>query len=236
MRAAAQYNERVSLESAAAIPIIRDRQPGALMSIERVEEIYSSYSGIYDLLFDAILQPGRRRAIDAMEIEPGDDILEVGVGTGLSLPLYPSEGCQVTGIDISAPMLRRAADKVVSLGRTNVVLKQMSAERLKWPDATFDKVLLSYVISAVENPLQVIREVHRVCRPGGRVLFLNHFHSRNRILAWGERRLNPLARRLGFVLDLPLSLVTGSGLFEVERIERANLFGLWSLVSCVRRD
>lgn len=201
------------------------------MAIERAEQIYSSYSGVYDLLFDAILQPGRRRAISAMSIEPGDNILEVGVGTGLSLPLYP-DGCQVTGIDISLPMLQKAAEKVVRLGKTNINLKRMSAERLKSPEAAFDKVLLSYVISAVEKPACVLREVHRVCRPGGRVLFLNHFHSRTRLMSWGERRLTPLSRRLGFVLDLPLSIITDSGLFRIERIERVNLLGLWSLVIC----
>lgn len=201
------------------------------MSIERAEEIYSSYSGVYDLLFDTILQPGRRRAIAAMAIERGDNILEVGVGTGLSLPLYP-DGCHVTGIDISLPMLQKAADKIVKLGKANVDLKRMPAERLKWPDGTFDKVLLSYVISCVEEPVQVVAEVHRVCKPGGRVLFLNHFHSSNPIMAWGERRLTPLSKRLGFVLDLPLRVITDSGLFHIERIERVNLLGLWSLVIC----
>lgn len=201
------------------------------MSIERAEQIYSSYSGVYDLLFDAILQPGRKRAIAAMEIQRGDSILEVGVGTGLSLPLYP-EGCRVTGIDISLPMLNKAAEKVMKLGRSNVDLRRMSAERLKWPDATFDHVLLSYVISCVEKPEQVIAEVHRVCKPGGRVLFLNHFHSGNRLVAWGERQLTPLTKRLGFVLDLPFSVVTGSGLFKVERIDRVNLLGMWSLAIC----
>lgn len=204
------------------------------MTVERAEQIYSSYSGVYDLLFDAILQPGRRRAVEAMAIEAGDNILEVGVGTGLSLPLYP-EVCRVTGIDISLPMLQKAAEKVESLGMANVELKRMSAEHLKWPEGTFDKVLLCYVISCVERPEQIIKEVHRVCRPGGRVLFLNHFHSRNRLLRWGEKRLNPLSKRLGFVLDLPLNVVTESGLFEVNRIDRVNLFGLWSLVSCTRR-
>jgi phosphatidylethanolamine/phosphatidyl-N-methylethanolamine N-methyltransferase len=203
------------------------------MTVERVERIYSSYSGVYDLLFDTILQPGRRRAIAAMSIEADDSILEVGVGTGLSLPLYP-EGCRVTGIDISLPMLRRAARKLVALGKGNVDLKRMSAERLKYPEGTFDKVLLSYVISCVEKPEQVVREVHRVCKPGGLVLFLNHFHSRGRVLSWGEKRLTPLSRRLGFVLDLPQAVVTGSGLFEVERIDRVNLLGLWSLVICRR--
>lgn len=204
------------------------------MTIERAEEIYSSYSGVYDLFFDTILHPGRRRAIATLAIEPGENILEVGVGTGLSLPLYP-DWCHVTGIDISLPMLHRAAEKIVALGRGNIELKRMSADHLKWPEAAFDKVLLSYVISCVEKPEQVVAEVHRVCKPGGRVLFLNHFHSGNRILSWGETRLTPLSRRLGFVLDMPLSIVTGSGLFEVERIERANLFGLWSLVTCIRR-
>ena len=201
------------------------------MSIERAEQIYSSYSGVYDLLFDTILQPGRRRAISAMAIQPGDQILEVGVGTGLSLPLYPDH-CHLTGIDISLPMLRKAADKVARLGLTNVSLRRMPAELLAWPAATFDKVLLSYVISCVERPEQVIREVHRVCRPGGRVLFLNHFLSRNRLMAWGERKLTPLSKNLGFVLDMPISLITGSGLFRVEKIERVNLLGLWSLVIC----
>src|SRR5678815_1088280 len=201
------------------------------MSIERVEQIYSSYSGVYDLLFDAILQPGRKHAIAAMEIQRGDSILEVGVGTGLSLPLYP-EGCHVTGIDISLPMLNKAAEKVMKLGRSNVDLRRMSAERLKWPDATFDHVLLSYVISCVEKPEQVIAEVHRVCKPGGRVLFLNHFHSGNRLVAWGERRLTPLTKRLGFVLDLPFKVVKDSGLFDVERIDRVNRLGMWSLAIC----
>lgn len=203
------------------------------MTIERAERIYSSYSGIYDLLFDAILKPGRKRAVETMGIETGDRVLEVGVGTGLSLAYYPAR-CHVTGIDISSPMLRKAAEKVEELGLGNVELVRMSANRLRWPDASFDKVLLSYVISAVERPEQVVLEVQRVCRPGGRVLFLNHFHSRRRVPAWAERRLTPMTRRLGFVLDLPMSVVTGGGRLRVERVERVNVLGLWSLVTCVR--
>lgn len=201
------------------------------MAIERVEQIYSSYSGVYDLFFDTILHPGRKRAVEAMSIQPGDQILEVGVGTGLSLPLYPPHG-RVTGIDISRAMLRQAEEKIREHDIENVDLKQMSAERLVWPDSHFDKVLLPYVISCLERPVAVMQEVRRVCKPDGRVYFLNHFHSRNRILAWGEKRLTPLSKRLGFVLDLPLAVVTGSGLFRVEAIERVNFPRLWSLVTC----
>ena len=211
------------------------RNVGDPMAMERAEQIYSSYSGFYDLLFDTILQPGRRRAIDSMSIDAGDNILEVGVGTGLSLPLYPG-WCRVTGIDISHAMLRKAAERVVRMGRGDIDLKRMSAEHLKWPEATFEKVLLPYMISCVEKPEQVVAEVHRVCRPGGRVFFVNHFHSRNRILGWCERRLTPLSRRLGFVLDLPMEIITGSGLFEIEHVERTNIFGLWSVVTCIRRS
>lgn len=204
------------------------------MAMERAEQIYSSYSGFYDLLFDTVLQPGRKKAVAAMAIEPGDNILEVGVGTGLSLPLYP-EGCRVTGIDISHAMLRKAAERVVRMGRGDIDLKRMSAEHLKWPEATFDKVLLPYMISCVERPEQVVAEVHRVCKPGGRVFFLNHFHSRNRFMAWCERRLSPLSKRLGFVLDLPIEIITAGGLFEIERVERTNIFRLWSVVTCLRK-
>lgn len=203
------------------------------MAIERAEKIYSTYSGVYDLLFDAALQPGRRRAVAALGIEPGDEVLEVGVGTGLSLPLYP-DTCHVTGIDISLPLLRRAAARAAGLGRVDVTLRRMSAERLAWPDAAFDRILLSYVISAVEKPDQVIREVWRVCRPGGRVIFLNHFASRARPVAAIERRLTPLTRRLGWVLDFPAERVTDGGRFEIERVERVNLGGYWSMVVCRR--
>lgn len=204
------------------------------MAMERAEQIYSSYSGFYDLLFDAVLQPGRKRAIAAMAIEPGDNILEVGVGTGLSLPLYPEWG-HITGIDISHAMLHKAAARVVRMGRGDIDLKRMSAEHLKWPEATFDKVLLPYMISCVDRPDRVVIEVHRVCKPGGRVFFLNHFHSHNRALAWCERLLTPLSKRLGFVLDLPIEVITRGGYFEIVRVERANIFGLWSVVTCIRK-
>jgi phosphatidylethanolamine/phosphatidyl-N-methylethanolamine N-methyltransferase len=203
------------------------------MSVQHAERIYSSYSRVYDIFFDAILEPGRRRAIQALEIRPGDTILEIGVGTGLSLPHYPSR-CRIVGIDISTRMLHQARRRAAALGRRDVTLERMSAEALSYPDASFDRVLLSHVISCVEHPRRVIEEVHRVCRPRARAVFLNHFQSRKRLIAEGERRLTPLTRRLGFVLDIPQGLITDSGLFEVERIERVNIFGVSSVVSCLR--
>jgi phosphatidylethanolamine/phosphatidyl-N-methylethanolamine N-methyltransferase len=202
--------------------------------MERVERIYSSYSGVYDLLFDALLHPGRRRAVDAMQLSPGDRVLEVGVGTGLSLPLYPA-GSRVTAIDISRAMLRKAQARVDDPDagcRADVVLRQMSAERLQFPDAAFDRVLLSYVISCVDRPDQVVSEVRRVCAPGGRALFLGHFAGTRGLWPRVERALTPLSRRLGFALDTPLDVITRSGLFRVERVERVNVPRLWTLAVC----
>src|SRR5262245_44885799 len=99
------------------------------MTLEQIERIYSSYSGVYDLLFDAILKPGRARAIEAMGIRPGHRVLEVGVGTGLSLPLYPAH-CDITGIDISQPMLEKAREKVAAMplaSQARTELRRMSA-------------------------------------------------------------------------------------------------------------
>jgi len=204
------------------------------MALEHAERIYSSYSSVYDLFFDTILHPGRVRAVEVMDPRAGDEVLEVGVGTGLSLPLYPSH-CHVTGIDISEGMLAKAQEKVSDQRLRHVDLRKMSAEALTFDTGTFDLALLSYVISCVSRPEAVLSEVARVVRPGGRVIFLNHFLSPNRLKAWCERRLTPLSRRLGFVLDLPLETVTGSGAYSLELIERVNLLGQWSLVSCVRR-
>jgi phosphatidylethanolamine/phosphatidyl-N-methylethanolamine N-methyltransferase len=207
------------------------------MTMEGVERIYSSYSGVYDLFFDAILNPGRKRAISAMRLSPGHRVLEIGVGTGLSLPMYPP-GCHITGIDISRAMLDKALDKVSSLpeeAQARISLLRMAAENLVLPDQSFDRVLLPYVISCVDKPDQVVREAHRVCAPDGRVLFLNHFASRRRPLAWLEQRLTPLSRKLGFVLDMPLDVITRTGLFDIERLERVNYPGLWTLAVCVPR-
>ena len=205
--------------------------------MERVERIYSTYSGVYDVLFDTILHPGRRRAIEMMRLAPEDRVLEVGVGTGLSLPMYP-EGCRVTGIDISRAMLEKARERVDDPGsgcRASFDLRTMSAERLRFPDASFDRVLLSYVISCVNQPDAVVREVHRVCAPTGRVLFLNHFASRGPVWSRVERLVTPLSRRLGFVLDMPLDVITRTGLFDIEKIERVNAVRLWTLAECVPR-
>jgi phosphatidylethanolamine/phosphatidyl-N-methylethanolamine N-methyltransferase len=197
--------------------------------VEHAERIYSTYSGFYDLLFDRLLQPGRERAVEALDVQPGDRILEIGVGTGLSLPLYP-RGCHITGIDVSAGMIEQAERRARDMRMRNVSLLKMVAEHMSFPDASFDAVLASYVMSTVSDPVRVVQEMHRVCRMGGRIIILNHLRSRYRVIAAFERFLTPLSRKIGFVMDLELSTIS-NGHLSMEGIEKVNFPPFWSLVS-----
>ena len=153
--------------------------------------------------------PGRRYAVSLLTPHAGERILEVGVGTGLSLPLYPN-GCDVVGIDISDPMLDRARARLSGLDHANVVLKRMDARKIAYPDGHFDKVLAPYVISVVPDPSRVMAEMARVCRPGGTVIVVNHFQSTFAPLAALEHLITPLSTWIGFRMDLPVAAVTGT--------------------------
>src|SRR5579864_1353057 len=145
--------------------------------------VYQNLSWVYDYTFGPTLHPGRVDAIRRMNIKPGDRVLEVGVGTGINASLYPSS-CVVTGIDLSTKMLDKARRRIARKDVRNVQLFEMDATNLKFPEGTFDVVYAPYVISVVPDPVAVAREMWRVCRPGGRVVILNHFRSRNKVGAW----------------------------------------------------
>src|SRR4029077_18496786 len=151
-----------------------------------VARVYENIAWAYDLIFGPALHPGRVDAIQRMAIKRGDRVLEVGVGTGINAALYPTD-CSVTGIDLSSSMLEKARERVARKGVRNVRLLQMDAANLKFADDSFDIVYAPYVISGVPDPVAVTREMVRVCRPGGRIVILNHFRSKSRIGAWLER-------------------------------------------------
>jgi phosphatidylethanolamine/phosphatidyl-N-methylethanolamine N-methyltransferase len=200
-----------------------------MMPAEKVERIYDSYSRVYDLLFKNVFQPGRECAVQSLGIQPGDRVLEVGVGTGLSLPYYPSHS-DVTGIDISSAMLKHSRIRARELGLRRARFLRMEAENMDLPDASFDRVMATYVLSTVADPAGVISELSRVCRPGGTIVIMNHFRSRNRFLALSERTLTPLTRKFGFVLDLSLDSLLNDSRFTAERVEKVNNPPLWLLV------
>jgi phosphatidylethanolamine/phosphatidyl-N-methylethanolamine N-methyltransferase len=198
-----------------------------------VARVYDKLASSYDLIFGPTLHPGRLEAIDRMTIEPGDTVLEVGVGTGINLPLYPST-CAITGIDLSAPMLGKARERIFEKGLRNCRVLEMDAAAMTFADASFDIVYAPYLISVVPDPVKVATEMFRVCRPGGRIVILNHFKSQNPVLSRIETAISPLTVHVGFKSDLDLKgFLTQANLTPLS-IEKVNLFKMWSLVTCVK--
>ncbi|MFM7840292.1 MAG: class I SAM-dependent methyltransferase, partial [Nitrospira sp.] len=138
-----------------------------------------------------------------LDVKPGERVLEVGVGTGLSLPLYPSH-CRVTGIDLSGGMLDKARERTAVQGLGHVELHQMDAGNMKFTDDSFDTVVAAYVVTAVPDYRSVVAEMIRVCRAGGRIILLNHFSNGNKLIAAVEKVISPLCKHIGFRTDLAL--------------------------------
>jgi phosphatidylethanolamine/phosphatidyl-N-methylethanolamine N-methyltransferase len=199
-----------------------------------VGRVYENIAWIYDLTFGPALHPGRVDAIRRMGIRPGDRVLEVGVGTGINAALYPRD-CAVTGIDFSAKMLERAWERIANKGVRNVRLLEMDAADLTFPDGTFDIVYAPYVISVVPDPVKVAREMYRVCKPGGKIVILNHFRSPKRLGAWFERIIAPFTLYLGFKSDLDLPGFLAQADLQPVSIQKVNVPRIWSLVTCVKK-
>ena len=198
-----------------------------------VRAVYERISSVDDLLFGWTLHAGRLQTIKRLAIQPGDEVLEVGVGTGLNAVLYP-DNCIVTGIDLSDSMLERAQRRLERHGVHSVRLQQMDATKLRFPDESFDLVYAPYVISVVSDPIAVVKEMQRVCRPGGRIIVLNHFLSEHRWLARIERMLSPVTVHVGFKADLDLRAFLAQADLDPVSIEKVNVPRIWSLVTCVK--
>jgi len=203
-----------------------------MMDYETINRAYAVLSPVYDFLFDKIFYPGRVAAIDLLEIQPGNRVLEVGVGTGLNLPLY-SRDCNVTGIDISKEMLRKAEERVLTLGMVNTNLMVMDGSKLAFPDDSFDRVIATYVISAVPDPVKTLLEMRRVCKPSGHLVILNHFKSENPVIGMFEKLLAPVCTKIGFNTELKLMPLLERVALSPDQMHRVNLMNGWRLVRCI---
>jgi len=175
---------------------------------DAVKTAYRRWAPVYDNTFGRFASEGRKHAVEIINQSKGR-VLEVGVGTGLSLPAYKRQ-LEIVGIDLSPEMLEKARERVSTERLRNVAgLHEMDAGDLKFPDAAFDTVVAMYVMTVVPDPEKVMRELSRVCRPGGEVMLVNHFSADEGMRGWVERRMAPFADMLGWrpVFDVERVLV-----------------------------
>jgi len=176
------------------------------MKLEAVEAVYRRLAPLYDKTFGLITRSARKSALRSLKLDHGR-ILEVGVGTGLSLSGYRNK-LTVTGIDYSEEMLEKARRRVAKKGLSNIEeLRRMDARTLEYPDGSFDVVVAMYIVSVVPEPERVVQEMARVVRPGGYVLILNHFARERGLLAFVERVFAPFADVLGFHSDFSMERI-----------------------------
>jgi phosphatidylethanolamine/phosphatidyl-N-methylethanolamine N-methyltransferase len=192
--------------------------------------LYQRFASWYDTLYDHGLQPGRDRALERLRLADGEDVLELGVGTGLSAVRYPT-GCRVVAIDLSAEMLARAGARLRANSASHVRLCRMDGLKLAFADAQFDAVYAPYFINTVPDPVAVASEMVRVCRPGGRIVFLNHFRAPMPSVI--DRLIGEVATRLtGVQWSLDLETFLAALPVVVLSIDQVNLARVSSVVLC----
>ena len=205
------------------------------MDIAKVERVYTSYSGVYDHIFGKIFHESREACVRNLRIRPEEKILEVGVGTGIALEYYP-KNCEIIGIDLSSGMLAKARQRQSHYHLDHVRLMLMDAGKMDFADDSFDTVMAAYVVTAVPDYRKVVNEMIRVCKPGGRIIMLNHFSNGNKLIAAVEKVISPLCKHIGFRTDLSLNTVLEGTNLHVARKEKVNPMKFWHLVECVNQE
>ena len=205
-----------------------DRFTGKQDMDERsVVTAYRRLSGTYDRFFGPVFEQGRQVTVGKMDCQPGDRVLEVGVGTGLSLDHY-ADGVEVVGIDVSPDMLEHAKARVNG-NADRITLQLMDAQEIDYPDNSFDKVVAMYVVSVAPDPKKVIEEMKRVCKPGGELFIVNHF-SQKGPMARLERLASPLSKLVGFRPSFPIDDFLSMANLDVIETRPVNAFGYWTLI------
>lgn len=196
------------------------------MQEKTTRSIYNVWAHFYDWLWPAIVHRRTTRAMQQMHIRPGERVLDIGVGTGLGLPFYPSHA-KVVGIDLSEGMLRKARQRIETQKLNWAKLTLGNALELPFSSGVFDHVLLSHVVTVVSDPVRLLAETRRVTRPGGQIVIINHFRSSNRIIGLLEKWLCPLCQRLGWRSDLCLRELIQKTDMEVDfryKLDQVDLF------------
>jgi len=200
---------------------------------DTVTKAYAKWAPVYDMVFGAVFERGRAAAIEAAE-RIGGRILEVGVGTGISLPDY-SDRNTLCGVDISEPMLAKAKERVAELGLSHVEgLYVMDAEHLDFKDQSFDVVVAQYVITTVPNPEATLDEFARVLKPGGEIILVSRVGAEAGLRRSLEKWFAPAARKLGWRTEFSFERYArwAAQTQDVDLVERRAMppFGHFSLI------
>jgi len=208
--------------------------PRTPLDAEAVRIAYRRWAGVYDASFGGVSAWARRAAVAAVNALPGERVLEAGVGTGLALPRY-APGKRVTGIDLSAEMLARARARVAARGIATVEsLRELDAEATDFADAWFDIAVAMFVASVVPHPRRLMAELRRVVRPGGHILFVNHFAATRGPRWWVERAMAPASRALGWHPDFRFEALLAPDELAQATLRPMPPLGLFTLV-CLPR-
>jgi len=204
------------------------------LKIEAVESSYARWAPVYDRTFGAVTDVGRRRAVSFINDRKGH-VLEVGVGTGLSLPHYGPE-VRITGVDFSAEMLAKAQRKVDALDlKKRVDLQRMDARELAFENASFDTIAAMHVLSVVPEPEKVMAEIARVLKPGGKVVITNHFAKTTGVMAGLERVAAPMANLIGWHSDFKMDTILQEPSLQIAELRKLPPLGMMTFLVLEKR-
>lgn len=199
------------------------------MNREQVQKIYTQYSSIYDWVFAPLFYPRIKMGLDRSGIQEGDRVLEVGVGTGISLSLYP-DTCSVVGVDLTRKMLEKAWDKKRRKALKNIDLVEMDAENLTFADDSFDHSVAAFVVTVVPNPEKMVGEMKRVTKKNGSIVILNHFCSDNGLVMRLEKLFSPLCERWGWRSDVGVEVLSNHCNLQIKEVFKKTRLDPWSIV------
>jgi phosphatidylethanolamine/phosphatidyl-N-methylethanolamine N-methyltransferase len=199
------------------------------MQESSTRKIYDIQSIVYDYTFGKLVKKRIARAIEHMQIQPGETVLDIGIGTGGSLGFYPRHG-RVMGVDLSSGMLREARKKIEEDGFGHATVFQGNALELPFDDSSFDHIFISHVISVVSRPELLVREAQRVAKEGAKIVILNHFLSTNRFVAMLEKWANPICQKIGWRSDLALADIVAKTQIEIDYRYKLRSVDIWETV------
>ena len=192
-------------------------------------KLYSDFAPFYDKVFGKIFYSRLRWVIESLKIPKGAKVLEVGVGTGTSFPAYPRH-CEVIGIDLAPDMLARARRKIRENYWSHLKVVEMDALHLEFADDSFDYVMAFHVVTVVPDPIRMIEEARRVCRPGGRIVIVNHFTSESPLVGFVTEALDPVTRHLGWRTNLRLKPFIHAAELSVETVYKLSKLSLYTVL------